>query len=66
MLPISKIGKLVGNMNYKTITYNFHKIYEVKVDLDIESILPKKGYVYSPNSTNQRIVGVANIKFIYQ
>ena len=41
------------------------------------SFLPEKGYVYSfpsnlshrpneaPNSTNRRIVGVANIKFIY-
>ena len=47
-------------------------------DNEPTSILPKKGYVYSfpsnlshrpneaPNSTNQRIVGVANIKFIYQ
>jgi hypothetical protein len=26
-------------MNYETITYNSHKIYKVKVDLDIESIL---------------------------
>jgi hypothetical protein len=26
-------------MDYKTITYNSHKIYKVKVDLDIESIL---------------------------
>jgi hypothetical protein len=26
-------------MNYETITYNNHKIYKVKVDLDIESIL---------------------------
>jgi hypothetical protein len=41
------------------------------------SVLPEKGYLYSfpsnlshrpneaPNSTNQRMVGVANIKFIY-
>ena len=37
-------------MNYETITYNSHKIYKVKVDLDIESIL-KEIYIndqYAP------------------
>jgi hypothetical protein len=37
-------------MNYETITYNNHKIYKVKVDLDIESIL-KEIYIndqYAP------------------
>jgi hypothetical protein len=37
-------------MNYETITYNTHKIYKVKVDLDIESIL-KEIYIndqYAP------------------
>jgi hypothetical protein len=50
-------------MNYETITYNSHKIYKVKVDLDIESILKEisiddkyAGITYSADAFTGRYI----------
>ena len=70
MLPILKIGKLVGNMKYDIIHCGSHKIYKIKInDLNNESIIEElfeyKKLGYQLNISTD-ILTSDNIRKMYQ